>query len=136
MLLVLWLLQRKHSARFAAELAGRSVDLIKANESEADLRKQLQTLELRFENILNLDAEAERLTAQNKKQASEIEALRVSYAEKKVVYDRLLKEVAIFDEKLAFAEMGVYEPHFDYTDSEEYKRAIEDVRAAQKDMVS
>lgn len=33
--------------------------------------------------------------------------LRASYTEKKLVYNRLLKEIAIFDEKLPFAEMGV-----------------------------
>lgn len=32
--------------------------------------------------------------------------------------------------------MGVYEPHFEYSDSEEYKRNIDMVRAAQKAMIS
>jgi len=32
--------------------------------------------------------------------------------------------------------MGIYEPHFDFTDSEAYKNAIESVRDEQKRMVS
>jgi hypothetical protein len=65
-----------------------------------------------------------------------ISKLQCDYAEKREVYDRLIKEVAIFDEKLAFAEMGVYDPHFDFTDSEEFKSAIEQIRNEQKSLVS
>ncbi len=68
--------------------------------------------------------------------SAEIATLRTSYREKKEVFDRLAKEVAIFDEKLAFAEMGVYEPHFDYTDSEQYKDAVLSNREDQKRMVA
>jgi hypothetical protein len=66
----------------------------------------------------------------------EIELLQRNYIEKRKVYDRLVAEVAIFDEKLAFAELGVYEPHFEFTDSEQFKAAIIDVRSAQKKLVS
>jgi len=45
-------------------------------------------------------------------------------------------QVAIYDERLSFAELGVYEPHFDFSDSEAYKAAITAVRERQKDMVS
>jgi hypothetical protein len=48
----------------------------------------------------------------------------------------LVAEVAIYDERLSFAEMGVYEPHFDFTDSEGYKDAIRKIRDRQKAMVS
>jgi hypothetical protein len=48
----------------------------------------------------------------------------------------LAKEVAIFDERLAFAEMGVYEPHFDFDTSEAFKQAIDEVRDRQKAIVS
>ena len=66
----------------------------------------------------------------------ELGALQRRYSEKKQIYDRLSAEVAIFDERLAFAEMGVYEPHFDFTDSEQFKAAIIEVRDRQKAMVS
>ena len=66
----------------------------------------------------------------------EIELLQRNYIEKRQIYDRLVAEVAIFDEKLAFAELGVYEPHFDFTDSEQFKAAIIDVRSAQKKLIS
>lgn len=48
----------------------------------------------------------------------------------------MLAQVAIFDEQISFAEYGVYEPHFDFSDSEAYKKVIKAVRAEQKEMVS
>lgn len=65
----------------------------------------------------------------------EIEILRKMYSEKREVFDRLTKEVAVFDERLAFAEMGLYEPHFEFSDSEEFKAEIERVRVFQKRLV-
>lgn len=76
------------------------------------------------------------LTAQVSALSANVSDLRLSYSEKKVVFDRLAAEVAIFDERLAFAEMGVYEPHFDFDSSEAFKQAINGVRDRQKAMVS
>ncbi|MBD1588378.1 DUF4041 domain-containing protein [Pseudomonas sp. C2L12B] len=67
---------------------------------------------------------------------NETNALRKQYTDKKYIYDHLLEEVAIFDERLAFAELGVYEPHFDFTDSEEFKAEIEEIREIQKRFIS
>ncbi|MGQ5719883.1 DUF4041 domain-containing protein [Pseudochrobactrum asaccharolyticum] len=97
---------------------------------------RLQELEARFKPILTLDAEVLSLEKEIEEKRNAISDIQTSYATKKVIYDRLIKEVAIFDEKLAFAEMGIYEPHFDYSDSEEYKAAIIAVREKQKIMVS
>jgi hypothetical protein len=141
--MTLWLIQRRRAVRATAALSDSSGKLNKAIEvgqtllqEKNALASRVTEIEARFKGVLDLDAEAASLRAQNQQEASQIEQLRASYAEKKIVYDRLLKEVAIFDEKLAFAEMGVYEPHFDYTDSEQYKQNIEAVRATQKQMVS
>lgn len=97
---------------------------------------RLQELETRFKPALDLDAEVLSLEKEIEEKRNAISDIQTSYATKKVIYDRLIKEVAIFDEKLAFAEMGVYEPHFDYSDSEDYKAAIIAVREKQKIMVS
>ncbi|MGI3747117.1 MAG: DUF4041 domain-containing protein [Janthinobacterium lividum] len=66
----------------------------------------------------------------------EINILRKEYFDKKTIYDLLAEEIAIFDERLAFAELGVYEPHFDFTDSEEYKAEIEEIREIQKRFIT
>lgn len=96
----------------------------------------MKKIEERYKPIMDLDKEAEAVQSSIDTLNTDLTQLRSSYAEKKVIYDRLLKEVAIFDEKIAFAEMGVYEPHFEFNDSEEYKRNIDVTRAAQKAMVT
>jgi hypothetical protein len=89
---------------------------------------------------LEREAESKALVASLQAQSSamtvNVAELRQSYADKKAIFDRLASEVAIFDERLAFAEMGVYEPHFDFDTSEAFKDAIGRVRDRQKVMVS
>lgn len=64
-----------------------------------------------------------------------ITGLRRSYSEKKKMYDELEKALLIYREDAEFAEMGVYEPHFDFDSSEEFKEAIRGNREQQKAML-
>lgn len=138
-----------------AEMIRRHVHWRRALASEVSNRR---ALERRFAAIVDADAEALRIIGQaragvedrerlSKALITSLEAqigahtaniaeLRDSYAEKKAIFDRLAKEVAVFDDRLAFAEMGVYEPHFDFDTSEDFKAAITRVRDLQKVMVS
>lgn len=109
--------------------------------------EEISELQERFAPILNVEAEALRilgearervaaLVAERTRLESDIAGLRSSYAEKRTIFDRLSAELAIFDDRLAFAEMGVYEPHFDFDSSEDFKTAIEGVRDKQKAMIT
>ncbi len=60
----------------------------------------------------------------------------MEYSQKRELLIKLEGQLAVYDERLSFAELGVYEPHFDFTDSQAYKTTIEAVRQQQKDMVS
>lgn len=117
-----------------AEKASRTIQELQSQKSE--LATKIENLDLRFKPILDLDREYEELNKKNSVLKMDIENIQKSYREKKEIHDRLLKEVSIFDEKLAFAEMGVYDPHFEFTDSEEYKKNIVTTREAQKEMVT
>lgn len=97
--------------------------------SEAALKKKLSPIDSIESRVAELSQEAEA-------EAARIIEIRSDYREKRAVYDRLTTELAIYDERLSFAEMGVYEPHFDFTDSEQFKAAIKEVRDRQKEMVS
>lgn len=99
-------------------------------------QNELSGLRARFAGIIDADEEEKRVRTQIIELTTETEALRASYREKKQVHDRLLAEIAVFDEKLSFAELGVYEPHFDFSDSEAYREKILMVRERQKTMVS
>ena len=90
----------------------------------ASLGDEVEIFRKRFPEIFNLDSEISRLKAEidlleqersslfakNKADKDEQERMvadiRSQYKEKKSVYDRLIGEIAIFDERLAFAEMG------------------------------
>jgi hypothetical protein len=109
---------------------------MQADSDTTILAKRLMSIEERFKPVVDMDAEVARLAQEARSTARDIDILRTQYRDKKAVYDRLLSEVAVFDDKLAFAEMGVYEPHFDFTDSEQYKRSIEAVRQLQKQMIT
>lgn len=112
----------------AAKLVGDAEQAAKELVDDAGVRAK--------EIIGDSEVRFSELSRQSSSITSSIAELRAQYAEKKAIYDRLAAEVAIFDERLAFAEMGVYEPHFDFTDSEQFKAEIEAVRAKQKAMVS
>jgi len=121
----------------------------KAETAQAEHSKALE----RYAAIVDMEAELERLKSAGRSEVDEtrskvsklngeahaiqdnIRELREDYRQKRSTYDRLRNELAIFDERLALAELGVYEPHFDFGDSEAFKAAIKDARDNQKDMV-
>ena len=63
------------------------------------------------------------------------EKLDADYQKQLALYEKLRQQIAVYDEKLSFIELGVYEPHFDFGDSEQYKVAIKNVRDKQKKLV-
>jgi hypothetical protein len=108
---------------------------------------QLDDLEERFAPILHVEAEALRIVdgARQKVRAlveertqleASIAGLKASYVEKRSTFDRLTAELAIYDDRIAWAEMGIYQPHFDFDSSEDYKSAIERVREKQKRLIT
>lgn len=119
---VSWGLQRK--ARISAE---KERDLAKSSQSE---------LEAKFSRVIDVENERQKILAEKSKLEQQLSELSAQYKEKKGIFNLLVKEMAVFDERLSFAEMGIYEPHFEFTDSEQYKSAISEVREKQKITVS
>ena len=137
-------LRKEKRKRAAIEAVVNSIeqerDEAEAERAEAEQQRHAAerdqlALHERFRNILDVEAEVRRLDLVTFQQRDELEALQNEYRQKREIFDRIVKEVAIFDDRLAFAEMGVYEPHFDFSDSERYKGAILAVREQQKKMM-
>lgn len=101
--------------------------------AEVTARKKIEE---RFKDIIDIEQEVARLNDIRMAKEKSVEGVRADYKHKKHVYDRLRSELAIYDERLSFAELGIYEPHFDFQDSEAFKDAIKSVREKQKAMVS
>ena len=123
--LLLWLQERGRYEKLRARFA-----------SVLDIEEETAKVSVERDSVLqDLDSLRKDCAEKSDSVLQDLENLRKDYAEKREVYDRLMGEVAIFDEKLAFAEMGVYEPHFDFGDSESFKKKISAVRERQKAMV-
>ncbi|MCP9481638.1 DUF4041 domain-containing protein [Shimia sp. CNT1-13L.2] len=90
----------------------------------------------RFAEIVSIEKEVVKKKHEVEALETDIETLQATYGEKKKYLDQLLEQVAVYDDRLAFAELGMYEPHFEFGDSEQYKDQIKKVRTLQKAMVS
>ncbi|SFP83586.1 DUF4041 domain-containing protein [Tranquillimonas alkanivorans] len=99
-------------------------------------RRRREDVEARFAPVADISGEVDKLKAEAREIESKIDQVRATYAEKRQALERLEKQVAVYDERLAFAELGIYEPHFEFNDSETYKAKIKEVRDRQKAMVS
>ena len=98
--------------------------------------KVIKELKEKYSPIMSIEAEVDRLQSAAGKIREDTEEVRALYAEKRAILQKLEQQVAIYDERLAFAELGIYEPHFDFGDSETYKAQIKAARERQKAMVS
>ena len=99
-------------------------------------RKVIKEFKEKYSPIMSIEAEVDQLRSSAGKIQAETDELRTQYAEKRSIFLKLEEQVAVYDESLAFAELGIYEPHFDFGDSETYKEQIKAVRERQKSMVS
>jgi hypothetical protein len=131
--LVLWLRAKRRLNKRIAE-AARETEAHR--EAIAKVEQTHEATKAKYSGIISQEAEVARLEQEAARLRSDIEAVRSTYAEKRALLDRLEQQVAIYDERLAFAELGVYEPHFEFTDSEAYKARILEVRERQKAMIS
>jgi hypothetical protein len=89
----------------------------------------------RFSKIIDVDKEFEKVTLEKLKIKKTIEELRASYKEKKIIFDKLVTEAAVYDEEIELAELGFYKPHYDFDTSEKYKEERAFVKSKQKEMI-
>lgn len=129
LLLFLWLSTRKKVKSTVQSAATK-------DEEISELSILVSSLKAKLEPILSIEEEAERLQQSADKTRVETVELRKTYAEKREILKKLEQQVAVYDERLSFAELGVYEPHFDFGDSEIFKESITKCRLRQKDMIS
>jgi cbb3-type cytochrome oxidase subunit 3 len=100
------------------------------------VKGRLKALESRYSNIIDVDLEVDKSKKEKESIDKKIESLRQDYKEKRVIFEKLVKEAAIYDEEIQMAELGFYKPHFDFDTSERYKEEISRVKQEQKDLIS
>lgn len=80
------------------------------------------------------EIESKRDEAMTKRQSveSQISELQSDYKNKKITYDSLAKQIAIFNEDIELIELGFYESKFDFDTSEIFKEEINKCKEIQK----
>ncbi len=100
------------------------------------VKERLKKIESRYSKIIDIDSEVDKSKKEKESIDKEIDSLKYSYKEKRGIFDKLVKEAAIYDEEIQLAELGFYKPHFDFDTSERYKEEINRIKQHQKDLVS
>ncbi|MEM1183923.1 MAG: DUF4041 domain-containing protein [Planctomycetota bacterium] len=95
----------------------------------------LRALRKRFEPVLDVDREVRKVREDTEEAKRLLETLRADYAEKRKTFDSLIAQAAVYDETIELAELGFYQPHFDFDTPERFKDEIKRVRQQQKEMV-
>lgn len=97
---------------------------------ELEFKKKVATEELELKK--KVMAEELELKKKVEKNELEIENLKSSYADKKVTYDILVKEISIYEDKNELISVGYFEPKFEFGTSDKYAEALESVKKEQK----
>lgn len=110
-----------------AQLTENKEELLK--QAERDAEKALES-KIQAVDDLILKKEEEIGDLEEK-----IQAIKDEYKDKRDTYSVLKNKLAIYEESLELAEVGIYTPHFDFGTSEDYKNKIKEIREKQKKMV-
>lgn len=132
-----------------AENASLKAEITQLQSQVSSLSKYtpLSDIDIEIENLTKKKAQAEeglnnRLTYveetfSRKKEVLEkdYENLKQQYSQALSTYQNLRDKIRIYQDDLEMAEFGVYQPHFNFDTSEEYKEKINAVREKQKQMI-
>lgn len=108
--------------------------LFNASSNRKRLEKRFN--DLNFKSIEEVKEEVERLKKEGESVVKNTEYLRISYGEKKRIFDELVREIRSIESEEIAKEVALYDPVFDYETSQEFKDKILDLRKSQKLMIS
>lgn len=121
------------------KVAKAVMDVENAKETAAKIVGEAQdvanSIHKKYAPIISIESQVETLRAEVSKHEEKVSETRSMYFEKRALLKKLEQQVAVYDERLSFAELGVYEPHFEFNDTDEYKREIKRIREQQKAMI-
>lgn len=129
------------SQRILDEAKVEAASILVASETDAESIKVKAADLLSDARIAASRLNAEALSAIDKLRSrrddieKQIDDLRLSYREKKIIFDELEEALSIYKDDMDFAEMGFYAPHFEFDTSEVFQEAIRANRQRQKDML-
>lgn len=153
-LFIMWLRAKEKSKQAVVEVnkiiealrsenEDKTSSVTQLESSASDLKAKVLQCEITIKDLKDkaapvegVDNRVKALTVRYDDLNQRTKQIEEDYKVKKATYDKLSEQVAVFDDKLAFAELGVYEPHFDFGDAEVFKEKIKQVRDEQKKLIS
>lgn len=111
------------------------------------LNKSVKDFIEKYKPIINIEKEIENKKVElenvnksivNKQNEFETNAkkLNIDYQNAKNIYDKLLKDIAIYETDLELMTFGVYNPQYNFDTSEEFKEKLKQVLDKQKELIS
>ncbi|STZ14506.1 Uncharacterized protein conserved in bacteria with the myosin-like domain [Moraxella caviae] len=125
----------KELESFVQELNSKNKELDSKNKELLECQHRYDEIYRVYKPIVDLDEHIKHREKQLQAIEGDISRVQESYKSKRKIYDELKAKVAIYDEQLELANVGIYEPHFDFGTSEKYKEVIKSNRETQKEMV-
>lgn len=103
------------------------------------IKQTLSQTVAKFAGITNVEGTLQRLRSEQSgieiTNVTRRSALNQEYSGALVKYNELKSEVALYEEKLDDISFGLYEPHFQFQASTEYRLALENLRSQAKALV-
>jgi hypothetical protein len=118
----------------------------KKSRSHSEISEAYDGIYSKYKNVVDIDAlvkekesRIDELNVEITKLESEFSyksaELNSDYKNKRTIFEKLVLEIQSLEEDLEMMDYGLYKPHFDYDTSEEYKKALSELRGAQKERV-
>lgn len=102
------------------------------NKELLSLNKELAKYQSKYSEFFDKEKQINTLSEYFSELQQQVHEIRTLYKEKKIIFDKLQAEAAIYDETIQLAESGIYRPSFNFDHSEEYKNQILQNKEAQK----
>ncbi|WP_289038876.1 DUF4041 domain-containing protein [uncultured Zobellia sp.] len=111
-------------------------DLEKCRSEKHKCDSERQALLSKYSKIIDLKKEVETVTNELQVLRTNMETLETRYEKGRKLYNELVSETELYENRLELMSYGHYEPIFDFETADSYKEEIYKVKALQKEMIS
>lgn len=119
----------------ASVISGLREELKKSESRFHIFQKKYLAIAPTFEVAVEISNQLPELKKKLGELTVEKQALEKNYRRARTTYTRLLKDIAKLEDRLEIYSYGLYEPHFSFESSEDYKAEIHRCYEAQKEMI-
>ncbi len=99
-------------------------------------KKRNKILNEKYSGVEDVDIKISKSIGELKKIHKQIGEVKINYKDKLNIYNKLKREIAIYDAEIELQELGFYKPQYDFDTSEKYKEELSSIKQDQKRMLS